>query len=205
MSHVKRTILLSTFISLSFATVLAQQQPPPAAVQIESGTWINVAPANAGFTVLMPAKPSENVQAVKGLPGGENHLMTLETKLAGYVVSYVQFPDETTDPDAIKVMLDRGREGGIASSGGELGGEKEIKLNEYFGREWMMKLPGGLLATTRAYWVKRRLYQTVFVITPNASDSPEVIKLREEAGTKFLDSFTLSGDVSKEGPLQSLP
>ncbi|MDQ6652422.1 MAG: hypothetical protein M3Y84_06735 [Acidobacteriota bacterium] len=156
----KRTLLLSIFICLGFVVVLAQQQPPPA-VHPESGSWINVAPANAGFTVLMPAKPFEKVDAVEGYPGVENHLMTLETKLAGYVVSYVQFPDDVTDPNAIKVMLDRGREGGIASSGGKLKSEKEIKLNEYFGREWMMELPGGFSATARAYWVKRRLYQTV--------------------------------------------
>jgi hypothetical protein len=197
MSHVKRTILLSILFSLSFVTALAQQEPPPAVVHAESGTWINVAPANAGFTIQMPAKPSENVEALEGHPGLENHLMTLETKLAGYVVSYVQFPDDVADPEAIKLMLDRGREGGIASSGGKLRSEKEIKLNEYFGREWMMELPGGLLATARAYWVKRRLYQTVFVIGPSASDAPQVTKLRQETATKFLDSFTLSDDAGK--------
>jgi hypothetical protein len=197
MSHVKRTILLSIFISLSFATVLAQQESPAAVVHAESGTWINVAPGNAGFTVLMPAKPSEKVEAIEGHPDIENHTLMLETKLASYVVSYVQFPDDITDPAAIKVLLDNGREGGIASSKAELSSEKEIKLNEYFGREWAMKLPGGLLATARAYWVKRRLYQTVFVIGPHASDPPEVTKLRQEVATKFLDSFALNGDVSK--------
>lgn len=193
----KKTILLSLFISLSFITVLAQQESPAAAVPTAAGTWINVASADAGFTVLMPAKPAEKAEPVKGHPGVENHLMTLETKLAGYVVSYTQFPDDVTDPAAIKVMLDRGREGGIASSGGELKSEKEIKLNGYFGREWMLELPGGFLATARAYWAKRRLYQTVFVIAPQAGDSPEVIKLRQEVATRFLDSFRLSGDVSK--------
>jgi len=195
----KRTVLLATFISLSFITVLAQQQPADPqqlAGRIESGTWVTVAPVNAGFSILMPAKPSEDVQSLEGHPGMENHLMTFETKLAGYVVSYLQFSDEVTDPALIKVMLDRGREGGIASTGGKLKSEKEIKLNNYFGREWLMELPGGLSATARAYWVKRRLYQTVFVITPNANDSPEVIKLRDEARTRFLDSFSLSGDVN---------
>lgn len=196
MSHVKNTIVLSVFISLSFAAVLAQQ-PPAAAVSIESGTWISVAPADAGFTVLLPSKASETVTPVEGHPGLENHLMTLDTKLASYVVSYLQFPEDVTDPNAIKAMLDSGRDGGIASSGGELRSEKEIKLNGYFGREWTMEIPGGFIATARAYWVKRRLYQTVFVIEPKASDPPEVTKLRGEVATRFLDSFTLSGEVSK--------
>jgi hypothetical protein len=191
---VKRTILLSIFISLSFITVLAQQ---PAAVDVESGTWVNVAPDNSGFVILMPAKPAEKADPVEGHPGMENHLLTLETNLAGYVVSYLQFPDDTTDPEQIKLMLDRGREGGLKSSGGELKSETEIKLNGYLGREWTIKLPGGLLATARAYWVKRRLYQTVFVMPQTATDSPEVVKLRQQAATKFLDSFTLSDDLSK--------
>jgi hypothetical protein len=195
MSHVKKTILLSIFVFLSFITVLAQQQPPPAVVHPESDAWINVAPANAGFRVLMPGKPSEKVEPVEGHPGVEHHILSLDTDLAGYVVTYLQFPDEVTDPDAIKVMLDSGREGGLASSGGKLKSEKEIKLNEYFGREWVVEIPGGMVATARAYWVKQRLYQTVFVIIPKASDAKEVTKLRQDVATKFLDSFSLSGDV----------
>ena len=189
-----RTLLLSTFISLSFIAVLAQQ---PTAVHVESGTWVNVAPADSGFAILMPAKPSEKAEPLEGHPGMENHLLTLETELGGYVISYLQFPEDITDPQLIKQMLDRGREGGIAKSGGELVGETEIKLNGYFGREWTLKLPGGLNLSARAYWVKRRLYQTVFVMSPKANDSPEVMKLRQQAGTKFLDSFTLSEDVGK--------
>lgn len=121
----------------------------------------------------------------------------LETKLAGYVVTYVQFPDEITDPAVIKGLLDRGREGGVESSGGTLKSEKEIKLNDYLGREWLMELPGGLTATARAYWVKRTLYQTIFVTTPKSDDSAEVKKLRQETASKFLDSFTLKTEPGK--------
>ncbi|MEP6569982.1 MAG: hypothetical protein ABJC10_09430 [Acidobacteriota bacterium] len=184
-----KIILLSLFTFLSFTTVLGQQ---PAVVHPESGTWVKAAPAKSGFSVLLPGNPSDKAQPLEGHPGLENHLLTLETELGGYVVSYLQFADEVTDPALIKNMLDRGREGGVASSGGELVSETEIKLNDYSGREWNMKLPGGLTATARAYWVKRTLYQTIFVKGLKASDSPETIKLRQEAQTKFLDSFTLS-------------
>jgi len=190
---VKKTILLATLLSLSFITVLAQQ---PSAARPESGTWVNVAPADSGFTVLMPGKATEAAQPLEGHPDLANHLLTLETELGGYVVSYLEFPDDVTDPAKIKEMLDRGREGGIASSGGELVSETEIKLNGFLGREWSMKLSGGLTATARAYWVRRRLFQTVFVKSPKESDSPEVIRMRQQAETKFLDSFVLR-DESK--------
>lgn len=190
-----KTIFLSIFIALSFGSIKAQQPlPAPVAVQAEPA-WINGAPATAGFTVLMPGKPSEQTQTVEGQPGMENHLLMLETKLAGYVVSYVVFSDDVTDPARIKDLLDRGREGGLATSGGTLKSEKEIKLNDYFGREWLMELPNGLSATARAYWVKRRLFQTVFVTTPKSDDSPEVKRVRQEAATKFLDSFKLNDDA----------
>lgn len=143
----------------------------------------------------MPGKPSEQTQPVKGQPGVENHLLMVETKLAAFVVSYVVFPDVVTDPALIKDLLDRGREGGLTSSGATLKSEKEIKFNDYFGREWLIELPGDLSATARAYWVKRRLFQTIFVATSKSDDSLELKKLRQEAATKFLDSFTLSDDA----------
>lgn len=192
MSKMKRTLFLSVFILLSGASIQGQQKQTVVPDNPESGAWINVAPVKAGFTVLMPGQASESANELKN--GLKHHLITLETKLAGYVVTFVEFPDEVTEPAAIKDMLDRGREGGIASSKAELISEKEIKLSQFFGREWSLKLPKGLLATARAYWVKRRLYQTVFVITPNANDSLDLIKLRQEAGTKFLNSFGLLGD-----------
>jgi hypothetical protein len=118
----------------------------------------------------------------------------VETKMAGYIGSYAEFPEVITDIAAINELLDRGREGGLTSSKAELISEKELKLNEFMGREWLMKLPSGVVATARAYWVKRRLYQVIHVTRPNASDSPELMKVRQAAGNKFLDSFTLSGD-----------
>ena len=81
-----QTIFLSLFIALSFAPATAQQ-PQPSPVNTADATWINVVPATAGFTVLMPGKPAEQAQAVEGHPGVENHMLTLETRLAGYVVS----------------------------------------------------------------------------------------------------------------------
>jgi hypothetical protein len=62
-----------------------------------------------------------------------------------------------------------------------------------------LELPKGLTDTVRAYWVKRRLYQAVFVKNPNENDSAEIIKLRQHAETKFLNSFKLSSDVSIKG------
>jgi hypothetical protein len=184
---VKKPLFLATFICLSFVTVLAQQAAIPAA----SGKWITIAPANSGFSVAFPGQPSPSVQPVKDQPGLEHHMLSLETEPAGYVVTYVQFNEDVTDPDAVKLLLDRGREGGLASSGGKLKSEKDIKLNGFSGREWLVDLPGGLSATARAYWVKRQLYQLIFVAIPKANEGPEAIKVRQDLANKFFESFTL--------------
>ena len=60
-----------------------------------------------------------------------------------------------------------------------------------------MELPNGMIATARAYWVRRRLLQTVFVTAPKADDSPELKKLRQESATKFFASFALTDDAGK--------
>ena len=183
------------FILLSFVTVLAQQHSADAPNVVVTAPWVTVAPDKAGFSLLLPGKPTEQVVPVASSPGVESHTFVFETPVAAYIFSYVQFSQEITDPDAIKGMLDAGREGGLASSGGKLKGETEIRLNEYYGREWRLELRGGLAATTHAYWVKRRLYQLLFIVAPTAGDTPETIKLREESANKFFDSFRLVSEV----------
>ena len=167
-------------------------------VQPESVAWLNAAPENAGFTILMPGKASANVAPVAGFDNVKNHTLTLETELAGYIVSYVEYPEDVSDPDAIKMFLDNGRDGGLAASKGELVSEKEIKLDGNFGREWVVKIPGGFLSTARSYWIKRRMYQIVFVVVPKASDAPELVKFRQQAETKFLDSFKLKAEAGSK-------
>jgi len=190
-SLMKKILLLLTFASVSALSAYGQQ-PAPTPDPSLPPAWLKIAPANGGFTILFPGKPEESASPVEGRPGIENHLLMFETKTAGYVVSYVEFPEEVTDAAHIKRILDSGREGGLAAGKAELVSEKDIKLNEYSGREWSLKMPGGLTAIARAYWVKRALYQTIVITNPAESDSAELIKTRAEAGAKFLNSFALT-------------
>ncbi len=183
----RRFSVALVFISLSFITVLAQG---------DTANWISVGPDKSGFSVLMPGKPTEKVTPVEGAPGVEYHEFSLETSAAAYVFSYTQYPKEVTDRDAIKGMLDAGRDGALAASGAQLKAEKEIKVSEYAGREWLVDLPAGLSATNRAFWVRDRFYQLVFVVAPNARDTAETLKRRQELANKFFDSFRL---ISESG------
>jgi hypothetical protein len=48
-----------------------------------------------------------------------------------------------------------------------------------------------MVATARAYWVKRRLFQQIFIVTPRATDTAEELSARQADLSKFLDSFQL--------------
>jgi len=185
---VKKISSVLVFIFLSCISVLAQQRTP-APLGGASANWIDIAPEKAGFTLLMPGKPSERIEPVKSTPGAENHIFALETDPAGYVFSYVQFPDDVTDPTAIAGMLDAGREGSIAATGSKLKSEKQIRLNEHYGREWLLEMPGGFTALDRSYWVKRRFYQLLFITSPKPNDTRETVELQQELANKFFDSF----------------
>jgi len=86
-------------------------------------------------------------------------------------------------------MLAAGREGSIAATGSKLKSEKEIRLKEHYGREWLLDMPGGLTAIDRSYWVGRRFYQLLFITAPKPNDTRETIELQQELANKFFDSF----------------
>lgn len=155
--------------------------------------WEKVAPEGGGFAALFPGKPTGNDQAIESKMGTlRHHIYSLETADSYFMVSYVDYPGPVTDPALIKTMLDAGREGGLAATHGELKSEKEIRIGENLGREWVVSIPGGGIAHARAYWVSRRLYQAV-IMMPETKDV-EAEKSREATMSKFLNSFVLTGE-----------
>ena len=194
MAHVKRLLTVLLLLAISCWSTLAQGQQ---SARVEAAKWVTVAPADAGFSVLMPSQPAEKADPLKG-SNVQYRTFSLETSLgAGYVVSIAQFPDDITNEEDVNKLLDSGREGGLASTGGKLKSEKEIKLNQYLGREWLVDLPGGFSATSRAYWIKRRLYQIVFVVEPKASDDAALLAVRQDAANKFFNSFSVKADAGQ--------
>lgn len=163
-------------------------------VETSAAAWKKLAPAGGGFSVLIPGTASQSASPVKtGAIELQNHLFTMETPLAAYIVSYIEFPEPVTDPDAIKNMLDSGRDGGIDSTKATLSSEKDIKLGAHHGREWVMAVQGKFVAHARAYWVERRLYQLLIVMMDAPANAPAAdLKVRADATAKFFDSFALT-------------
>lgn len=164
-----------------------------ATTQLESA-WEKFSPAGGGFSVLMPGKPTAKDQEVETNLGKLiNHMYTLSASPNLYMVTYAEFPTRVTDPAVIKAMLDNARDKAVSATGGELKNQKEVKLGENLGREWLVTIPSlGGIARARAYWVDHGLYQ-ILVLSP-ADKNPAAEKSREATMLKFLDSFVLTGD-----------
>jgi hypothetical protein len=202
MNKSSRIIVLVMMLSACVVSrTVAQDRRPlavPASGFIQQGAtakvetpWEKFAPEGGGFAVLLPGKPTGSEQAVESKVGTlKHHMFLLVSGTDVYMVSYVDYPDPVTDPAVIKTMLDAGREGGLQATHGELKSEKEIKLGEYTGREWVVNIPDAGFARARAYWVSSRLYQAMVVL--GDAKTIEAEKVRDATMAKFLDSFVLT-------------
>lgn len=188
----KKASLYCVVLACAFLVAGVKGQQTDVPIERDPGAWKKFSPQGNSFTVSMPGAPSEETTSLDTKLGKiDNHMFSVSTSMAGYIVSYAEFPEVITDPDTIKRMLDGGRDQALSTAGAKLKSEKIIKLDEHSGREWAVEVQGSFVATARAYWVKRRLYQTIIVMMETTNSTPEVVKLREQASAKFLDSFAL--------------
>jgi hypothetical protein len=203
MKHLAGTSFLCLAAAVSFAAPAVAQERPPAGARpgasaftpvlfAQAGKpWEKFSPPGAGFTVLLPGRPSHEEQVAQTRIGRIiNHVYALEAGGVVYMMSYADFPEPVTDPQTIKAMLDGARDNALAKTGGRLKEEKEIKLDGRMGRDWFVGIPGGL-ARARAYWDTQRLYQLIVLMREGKDAAAE--KRREATMRKFLESFALTG------------
>lgn len=178
-------------------SVMAQSSagpaPKAATGSVSSPTsWEKFAPAGSGFSVLLPGKVTSQEQLVDRPNGKMPHYISYASLGDdAFLVTYMRFPDSITDAASIKLMLDSGRDQGVAASGAILKSETQITLDGYAGREWLMALPKGIKAQARAYWVDKTLYQVIVV--SSEMQTPAAAQLTTERSLRFFNSFKLDG------------
>ncbi len=138
----------------------------------------------SGFTILMPQSPSETVQSVN-TPAGTIviHLYYVNLEKAAFAVSFNDLPEKepgsSADPQQV---LASSRDGFLQTTGGKLASDKELKSGKYPCREYEVEA-GEMVYFTRAYLVKKRLYQVMIALSTD--------KRRSGIVPKYLDSFRL--------------
>jgi hypothetical protein len=151
--------------------------------------WQEYAPQDASYTVQMPARPIESVQAIPS-PTVPLQMYSSTANMSSreaYLAAYIDYPDNFRNYSS-DALLDRAAQGGITNSHSTLVSKKKITLDGYPGVEMEMmmpadEVPGGRRAISRIYWVAPRIYITV-------GGGPDTQEVRQ-AVTKFLDSFKL--------------
>lgn len=196
MKRCARTFLLVVVVLASVVAPAVQGRQQTGPVEQDAAAWKKLAPAEGGFTALMPGTASVETQPVEsGAMKLDNRVYTVETKLAAYLISYADFPEVISDADTIQRILDGGRDKALDNTKGKMKSETNIKLDGHAGREWLVEVPGGVVIRARAYWVKRRLFQVIVIMRDGPNTPQETVRIREGAAQKFLDSFALSGET----------
>ena len=174
-------------ISLRISVAQAQTQTIQDS-KAEVREWQKFTSTKGGFSVLMPAVPTETVKPGNPQEGkGESHqfLLGLENENV-YMVEYIEFPNLPSQlmPSQIDEFLNAFRDGAVKNN--RLLKEQSIALDGYPGREIEVETSNQIIKI-RAYWTHSRLYALA------------VVAAKEEAD-RFFNSFRLVADRAIETP-----
>ncbi len=193
------------------APSLAQEQKPSPKAPAPSD-WKEFKSAEGGFSVSMPGDPQTESEPMDTDAGRvEIHSFFIDSDLGTYYVSYTVFPKFSEEPSAVKAILDAGRDEQV-SKGARLLNDNEVTLpGGVVGREWLVESEGFILRN-RTFFIKGRLYQVLFVTTPEvafktgkASPNPkDRTELYEEIASRFQGSFKLIEEAGRGGEVDVL-
>ena len=173
---------------LSFAlgcAVLLGASPQPGLSNPQQ--WKEFTSAEGAFSILMPGTPERSLDAIEGVGGmPPNKVVTFTSKEGGftYWIDYIEYPGGLHGP--IDSLLDAGRDGALEATAGTLLKETCICAQGYPGREYVVRLPSGMLIT-RSFLVRTRLYSMGVVVPEERSPTKELLGRSQ----RFFDSFKL--------------
>jgi hypothetical protein len=148
----------------------------PAAFAQEPTGWVKVAPVGSGFSVMMPAKPQEEVK-----PGEDftSHLFTVRTEKAIYLVGYGDYAPAIRLNVTAELMANR--DNFLKDLGARLIDTKEIKADDRKGLEFTGESDQATFRS-RVYLFGNRVHQIGVAIFKGKDDA--------ENANKFFASFT---------------
>ena len=142
--------------------------------------WQNFTSDDGGYTVRMPAKPTEDTADLPN--GGKIHRATLDKGAIAYIISYNQIAGGMPAADVIPTLLNKGRDSLVSALKGKLVEDKPAMLDGNSGKTVRISMPASAsTAYVRIFVVGDRFYQ-VMLLGEN--------KALEGAGVdRYLDSY----------------
>lgn len=167
---------------LAFATVTTTvavaDDPKP------SSRWKEFKSEKGGFKVLMAAKPQhEDIETENEIGKSVLHMHTIFMGRAMYAANYNDFSEKILEIPLAN-FYDSSRDSAAANMQGKVVSEKDSKLGEHPGREFVIEVNGGKeLFRARVFLIKQRLFQVVVFGKKDLVTNKEA--------DQFLDSFEL--------------
>ena len=193
------------FCLLAFGVTALAQEPSGVLPSIKDNypqTWREFATRTGGFKVKLPGLPEKERR--EQIVGGQKITLSLLSYGAAspiqYSITYGDYPQDLTTPEAVKSFLEAARDRGLSAArrtGTKNLSESEITVDGAPGK--LLKFDPASNQTLRVKLILagQRLYE-VMVITPKEEAKvPEGGSSYEQIALSFLDSFHLLQPVPK--------
>jgi len=149
----------------------------------QNAEWIKVSPLGAGFSVLMPAKPEEEVKSTDDFT---SHLFSITTTKVVYLAGYGDYaPSIKLSADA---ELTSNRDKFLKGLNATLLASKQITLDGRPGLEFTGESQQASFKS-RVYLSGNRVYQVAVAVLDGKTDSDNV--------DRFFASFALANSESR--------
>lgn len=121
--------------------------------------------AEGGFYTVFPGAPEYHAEQVETMFGLlDTHMYMYNTEDASFLISYMDYPEESISPDSTGEYYDGAREAVLQGiEGGILEEEKDILHKQTPGREFRIVTPDKTVLTEKIFFAGNRLYQQVVV------------------------------------------
>ncbi|MBI5077084.1 hypothetical protein HZB94_01765 [Candidatus Falkowbacteria bacterium] len=139
---------------------------------------------DAGFSILLPGKPTADSKTVDSAIG-PLILNTFELNKGDtyYVISTTDYPASVFEGTTLDELLDSSRDGAVQNANGTLVKEEKITIDKYSGRQLEVSVAGNQTIKAKLALAEKRLYQIVIVGPALKMNSPEI--------SQVLDSFLI--------------
>jgi hypothetical protein len=160
--------------------------------------WQTFSPPEGYFKVDLPSAPYEVIVPVNlGTELISMRAYRLETPVAAYLVSYVDYSRSLVDPAEIEKAFDGGSNRLTETAKGYVISQKKIATGNIPGREVVIE-NGVAVVKLRMYLVKNRLYQVVVSYPDPNNTSEGLVKFYNANNARFFDSFVINAAAGKK-------
>ena len=202
MRYVIRAPFPFLLVLLAVGTSVAQQttseRPRTVAPETREDTWKNFSSPD-GFSIDFPGTPTLHTEEIN-TPTGKYmlHRYSLST-LAEYGVIYADYPEKIETDEEKNRVLNNGAKAAAENVHSELLSLKEITVDGNPGRLLRERMRDGSSMYAKMVLVGSRLYQVAATLPRPGVVNAESMQVYEDAATRFIDSFKLSGPADTFG------